>query len=187
MSLDGFFQNLEVNPTDDRQRDVSHGYSAWSATPQCAEMSVTVDDEIRRSPIEDDSQLAVAEHPVLGERLSTERGCGGSEVKRRDAHVRVERQQGALERFTLAAGSEGKALQGPRMDRRWPFVRPETAATAGRASDTDARSVRQPHQRGATVQHLDATAFERAPERDSAQRSQVVITEHRYHGQSSSR
>ena len=33
-----------------------------------------------------------------------------------------------------------------------------------------------------TVQHLDATAFERAPERDPAQRSQVVIAEHRDHG-----
>jgi hypothetical protein len=182
MSVEGFFQDLEVNPTDDRQRDVSHGYSAWSATPQGAEMRVTVNDEIRRSPIEDDSQLAVAEHPVLGERLSTERGCGGSEVKRRDAHVRIERQQRTFERLTLAAGAEGKALQGPRVDSRWPFVRPETAATAGRASDTDARSVRQANQRGATVQHLDAAAFERAPERDPAQRSQVVVTEHRYHG-----
>ena len=66
-------------------------------------MSMTMNDEIRRSPIEDDSQLTVAEHPVLGERLTTERRCGRCEVKRRDAHVGVERQQRTLERLTLAA------------------------------------------------------------------------------------
>jgi hypothetical protein len=52
-------------------------------------MSMSVNDEIRQSPIEDDAQLAIAKHPVFGERFSTERSGGGSEVKRRDAHVGV--------------------------------------------------------------------------------------------------
>ena len=78
-----------MNPADDWQRDVPHGYSTRSATFECSEMRMTVNDEIGRSPIQDDSQLAVPEHPVLGKRLATERGRGRSEVKGRDAHVRV--------------------------------------------------------------------------------------------------
>jgi hypothetical protein len=150
------FQHLEVNPADDRQRDVSHGHSTWSAAPQRSEMSMTVNDKIRRSSIDDDSQLAVAEHPVLGERLATERSGGRSEVKGRDAHVRVQRQQRSLERITFATSPDGKPLQGPSVDRSRPLVWPEAAATAGGSRDADPRSVRQPNHRGATVQNLDA-------------------------------
>jgi len=137
MSPDCPFQHLEVNPADDRQRDVSHGHSTWSAPPQCSEMSMTVNDKIRRSSIDDDSKLAVAEHPVLGERLAAERSGGRSEVKGRDAHVRVQGQQRALERITFAMRPDSKALQGPRVDRRRPFVRPEAATTAGGSRDAD--------------------------------------------------
>jgi hypothetical protein len=176
-----------VNPTDDWQRYVSHGYSAWSAAPERSEMSVSVNDEIRRSPIEDDAQLAIAEHPIFGERFPTEGRGGRCEVKRRDAHIGVKRQQRTLQAFTLAPGPDGKSLEGPRVDRRWPLIWPEAATTAGRAGDANPRPVRQAHYGGATIQHLDAVAFQRAPECNPAQRSQVVVTKHRDHGQSSRR
>ena len=63
------FQHLQMNPTDDWQRYVSHRDPASSATRERSEMSVSMNDEIRRSPIEDDAQLTVPKHPVLGERL----------------------------------------------------------------------------------------------------------------------
>jgi len=90
-------------------------------------------------------------------------------VKGRDANVRLEGEQCSLERITFAMRPDSKALQGPRVDRRRPFVRPEAATTAGGSSDADPGSVRQANYRGATVQDLDARAFEGAAKCDPAQ------------------
>jgi hypothetical protein len=183
MSPDVLFQDLEVNAAYDWQGHVPHRHASWCATSQCSQMGMTMNDEIRRSPVEHDPQLAISKHPVLGKRLLSERGRGRSEVDRRNVHVRVKREQCTFERLALAAGTESKSLQGSRMDRVWPFMRPEPAATAGCPGDADARPVRQANHGGASVEHLDATAFERAPERYSAQRSQVVVPQDRDDGQ----
>jgi hypothetical protein len=168
-------QHFEVNSTDNWQRYISHGHSGRGMALERPEMSMPVNDEVRRPPIEDNSQFAIAEHPVLSERLSAERSCGRSKVKRRDVHVRVEGQQRTLECLTLAAGPNREAFEGPGMDRRWPLARPEAAATAGRAGNADARSVRQANHRRAAVQHVDATSFESTAESYPTHRSQVVI------------
>jgi hypothetical protein len=150
-------------------------------------MGMTVNDEIRRSPVQDDAQLAVSEHPVLGKRLPPEGGRGRREVDGRDAYVRVEGQERTFERLRLAAGTYGKSFQSPRMDPVRAFVRPEPAAAAGRPGDADARPVRQANHGGATVEYLYAVAFEDAPERNPAQRPQVVVAKHRDDGQASGR
>lgn len=183
MSPDVLLQYLEVNPTDDWQGDVPHGYSARSATVECSEMSMSVNNEIRRSPVQDNSQLAVSEHPILAKRLPTEGRRGRSEVDDRDAHVRVQRIQRLLESLALTAGTNGKSFQGPRMNRVRPLVRPESATTAGRSGDANARPVRQANDGGAAVKHLDPAMLEHAPERHPAQRPQVVVAEHRDNGQ----
>jgi hypothetical protein len=144
-------------------------------------MSVSVDDKVRPALIDDDSQLAVAKHPVLGDRFSSKRRRGWSEVKCRDPHVGVEGKQRTLERLTFATGPDRKPLECPRVDRRWPLVRPEATAPAGRPGNPDTQSVRQSNDRGTTVQHLDGTALERPPERCPAQRSQVMVAQHRDH------
>jgi hypothetical protein len=64
---------------------------------------------------------------------------------------------------------------------------PEPPAAADCPGDAHARSVRQANHGGATVEHLDARAFEHPPERYPAQRSQVVVAEHRDHWDSRGR
>jgi hypothetical protein len=73
------------------------------------------------------------------------------------------------------------------MDRRWPLVWPESTATSGGPGDAYPGSVRQANHSAATVEHLDATAFEHTPERYPAQRSQVVVAQNRDDGQTSGR
>jgi hypothetical protein len=181
------FEDLEVNATNDRQGDVADGYSAWRAPDECSEVRMTVNDEIRRSPIEDDAQLAVSEHPVLGEGLPPEGGRGRGEVDGRDAQVRVQGQERSFERLRLAAGANGKPFQRSGVDRVWPLVRPEPATATDRPGDADAQPVRQANNGGATVEHLDTMAFEHAPERNPAQRAQVVVAKHGHDGQASGR
>jgi hypothetical protein len=102
-------------------------------------------------------------------------------VEHRDAHVRIQGKEGSFQRLTLTAGTKSEPLQSPRVNRIWPFMWPKSTATAGRPGDADARSVRQAHDGGTPVEDLDTGAFEHTPERCPAQRSQVVVAEHRDH------
>ena len=148
---------------------------------------MAMNDEIGQASVQDGTQLTVSEHPVLGKRLPTERGRGRSEVEHRDAHVRIQGKEGSFQRLTLTAGTNSEPLQSPRMNRVWPLMWPKPTATAGRPGDADAGSVRQANDGGAPVEDLDTGAFEHTPERRPAQRSQVVVAEHRDHRQSSCR
>ena len=189
LSPDRLFEleDLEVNPANNRESHVADGYPARSAPFECSEMCMAVNDEIRHSPVEDDAQLAVTEHPILGEGLAPEGGGCRREVDGGDADVSVQGKKGSFQRLTFAAGANGKPFQGSRVDSVWPLVRPESATAAGRPGDPYARTVGQTNHGGATVEHFDATAFEHAPERCPAQRSQVMIAEHRHDGQASGR
>jgi hypothetical protein len=178
-------KDFEVNPTNDRQGHVADGYPARRAPFECSEMRMAVNDEIRHSPVEDYAQLAVPEHPILGEGLPPEGSRGRREVGGGDAHVSVQRKKCSFERLTFTAGANGKPLQSSRVDGVWPLMRPESATAAGRPGDANARPVRQANNGGTTVEHLDATAFEHAPECSPAQRSQVMIAKHRDNGQAS--
>ena len=73
------------------------------------------------------------------------------------------------------------------MNRIWTLVWPEPPAAADRSGDAHARSVRQAHDGGATVEYLDARAFQHPPERYPAQRPEVMVTKDRDYGQSSGR
>ena len=180
-------QDFEVNPSNNREGHVANWYPAQRAPFECSEMGMTVDNEIRHSPVENDAQLAVPKHPILGEGLSPEGGRCRREVDGSDTHVSVEGKKRSFERLTFAAGANGKPFQGSRVDGVWPLMRPESATAAGRPGDAYAGPVCQANHGGATVEHFDATAFEHAPERCPAQRSQVMIAEHRHDGQASGR
>src|SRR5829696_638402 len=148
---------------------------------------MTVNDEIRCASVQDDTKLAVSEHPVLAQRLAAEGGGGRSEVEHGDTHVRVQREKGSFQRLALPTSPNGKPLQCARVNRIRAFVWPEPATATDRSGDADTRSVRQANHRGATVEHLDSKTFEHPPERYPAQRAEVVVAEHRDHRQSSGR
>lgn len=147
---------------------------------------MTVNDEIGLTAVHDDTQLAIAQHPVLAKRLAAEGGSGRSKMEQGDAHVRVQGQKGALERLTLPATPNGKPLQCARVDRIRTLVWPEPPTATHRAGDAHARSVGQAKHSGAAVEHFDARAFEHPAERYAAQRSEVVVAKHRDDGQSRS-
>ena len=180
-------KDFEVNPTNNREGHVADGYAARRAPFECSEMRMTVNNEIRHAPVENDAQLAVPEHPILGEGLLPKGGRRRREVHGGDTHVSVQGKKRSFQRLTFAAGANGKPFQGSRVDGVRPLVRPESATAAGRPGDANARSVCQANHGGATVEHLDATAFEHAPEGCPAQRSQVMIAKHRDNGQASCR
>jgi hypothetical protein len=92
-----------------------------------------------------------------------------------------------LESLALAAGTNGKSFQGSRVDRVRPLVWPESATTASRPGDANARPVRQANDSGTTVKHLDPATLEHASECHPAQRPQVVVAEHRDNGQPAGR
>jgi hypothetical protein len=162
-------KDLKVNPANDRKGYVADGYSARRAPFERSEMRMAVNDQIRHSPVEDDAQLAVAEHPVLGERLPSEGRRCRREVGGGDAHVSVQRKKSSFERLTFTAGANGKPFHGSRVDGVWSLVGPESATASGRPGDANARPVCQANHGGATIEHLDATAFEHTPERCPAQ------------------
>jgi hypothetical protein len=150
-------------------------------------MRMAVNDQIRRSPVENHAQLAIAEHPILGEGLPPEGGRRRREVDGGDAHISVQGKKCSFQRLTFAAGADGKPFQGSRVDRIWSLVRPESATAASRPGYADARPICQANHGGTTVEHFDATAFEHATEGCPAERSQVVIAKHRDDGQASGR
>lgn len=101
----------------------------------------------------------------------------------RNAYIRMEIEEGPLERRTFASRAKRQSLESSRVDRVWTFLWPEPATAPGRAGNANSSSVGQVNDRGLAVQHLDATTFERSTERCSTHRSQVVVSQDRDHGQ----
>ena len=186
MAHDSRFQleNLEVNSTGDRQGNVADGNSAQGGPFQRPKVGMTVNNEIGLTTVQDDTQLAISQHPVLGKWLAAECGRGRSKVEQGDTHVPIQGKKSALERLTLPASPNGKPLQCPRMDRIGTLVWPEPPAAPHRPGDAHARSVGQANHSGAPVEHFDAGAFEHPAECYPAQRSEVVVAKHRDDGQS---
>ena len=178
------FEDFNVNRPDHGKGHVSHRDAPRGAAVQRSEMCVSVNNEVRSPSIQDHAQLTVPQHPVFRQRLATQRACGRCVMGCRNAHIRTEVEEGTLERRTFASSAKCEPLESSSVDRVWTFLWPKPTTAPGRAGNSNSSSVGQANDRSLAVQDLNATALKRSTERCPTQRSQVVISQDRDHGQS---